>query len=283
MSSAHDLNSVGEMTHDLQLVEFMHACVFVLGVGLQGNSGTQVLLTYLCILWSYQIHRASAIIIEPTGESDNPLRFTTGLVVALDIDATLEHVQDHQSTVKVEVKAHLPPSLPSLSGQINCFLNPLVCKSQLNCIACLCRCCIQMDRPTSFIPNPETSGTLGLGVSASSPRCTSPTLPGQVKTSNGSVSQEELVHVCGTWALVLIWVLAVSPLLDINRLALFPGRQICGLLLLFLCEFEASSQRSIQACLPNSLQLHRAVDMCKRQHIQTGKYPSSYSLHTYCY
>ncbi|KAK1900101.1 Integrator complex subunit 4 [Dissostichus eleginoides] len=50
-----------------------------------------------------QIHRATATIIEPTGESDNPLKFTTGLVVALDIDATLEHVQDPQNTVKVQV------------------------------------------------------------------------------------------------------------------------------------------------------------------------------------
>ncbi|XP_016148260.1 integrator complex subunit 4-like [Sinocyclocheilus grahami] len=50
-----------------------------------------------------QIHRASATIIEPTGESDNPLKFTSGLVVALDIDATLEHVQDPQTTVKVQV------------------------------------------------------------------------------------------------------------------------------------------------------------------------------------
>ncbi|XP_062861171.1 integrator complex subunit 4 [Trichomycterus rosablanca] len=51
-----------------------------------------------------QIHRASATIIEPTGESDNPLRFTSGLVVALDIDATLEHVQEPQTTVKVQVR-----------------------------------------------------------------------------------------------------------------------------------------------------------------------------------
>ncbi|XP_053728703.1 integrator complex subunit 4 isoform X1 [Synchiropus splendidus] len=50
-----------------------------------------------------QIHRATANIIEPTGESDNPLRFTSGLVVALDIDATLEHVQDPESTIKVQV------------------------------------------------------------------------------------------------------------------------------------------------------------------------------------
>lgn len=50
-----------------------------------------------------QIHKATATIIEPTGESDNPLRFTSGLVVALDIDATLEHVQDPQNTVKVQV------------------------------------------------------------------------------------------------------------------------------------------------------------------------------------
>ncbi|XP_028275121.1 integrator complex subunit 4 [Parambassis ranga] len=50
-----------------------------------------------------QIHRATATIIEPTGESDNPLRFTTGLVLALDIDATLEHIQDPQNTIKVQV------------------------------------------------------------------------------------------------------------------------------------------------------------------------------------
>uniref|UniRef100_A0A7N9AL29 Integrator complex subunit 4 n=1 Tax=Mastacembelus armatus TaxID=205130 RepID=A0A7N9AL29_9TELE len=50
-----------------------------------------------------QIHRATATIIEPTGESDNPLRFTSGLVVALDIDATLENVQDPQNSVKVQV------------------------------------------------------------------------------------------------------------------------------------------------------------------------------------
>lgn len=57
-----------------------------------------------CLL---QLHRASANIIEPTGESDNPLRFTSGLVVALDIDATLEHVQDPQGTVKVQVSSRL--------------------------------------------------------------------------------------------------------------------------------------------------------------------------------
>ncbi|XP_061537938.1 integrator complex subunit 4 isoform X1 [Phycodurus eques] len=50
-----------------------------------------------------QIHRATANIIEPTGESDNPLKFTSGLVVALDVDATLEHVRDPHSSVKVEV------------------------------------------------------------------------------------------------------------------------------------------------------------------------------------
>lgn len=56
-----------------------------------------------CFSSGSQIHRATATIIEPTGESDNPLRFTSGLVVALDIDATLEHVQDPQNTVKVQV------------------------------------------------------------------------------------------------------------------------------------------------------------------------------------
>ncbi|KAL7983089.1 hypothetical protein Chor_010431 [Crotalus horridus] len=50
-----------------------------------------------------RIHRGTATIIEPTGESDNPLRFTSGLVVAVDVDATLEHVQDPQNTVKVQI------------------------------------------------------------------------------------------------------------------------------------------------------------------------------------
>lgn len=60
-----------------------------------------------------QIHKASATIIEPAGESDNPLRFTSGLVVALDVDATLEHVQDPQNTVKVQVcQGSVPTGLP---------------------------------------------------------------------------------------------------------------------------------------------------------------------------
>uniref|UniRef100_H3CKJ6 Integrator complex subunit 4 n=2 Tax=Tetraodon nigroviridis TaxID=99883 RepID=H3CKJ6_TETNG len=50
-----------------------------------------------------QVQRASAAILEPTGESDNPLRFTSGLVLALDVDATLEHVQEPQNCVKVQV------------------------------------------------------------------------------------------------------------------------------------------------------------------------------------
>ncbi|NWI48916.1 INT4 protein, partial [Calyptomena viridis] len=59
--------------------------------------------TFLHLPLPEQLHRATANIIEPTGESDNPLRFTSGLVVALDVDATLEHVQDPQATVKVQV------------------------------------------------------------------------------------------------------------------------------------------------------------------------------------
>uniref|UniRef100_A0A8V0XEA1 Integrator complex subunit 4 n=3 Tax=Neognathae TaxID=8825 RepID=A0A8V0XEA1_CHICK len=59
--------------------------------------------TFLHLPLPERLHRASANIIEPTGESDNPLRFTSGLVVALDVDATLEHVQDPQGTVKVQV------------------------------------------------------------------------------------------------------------------------------------------------------------------------------------
>ncbi|KAG8430440.1 hypothetical protein GDO86_020599, partial [Hymenochirus boettgeri] len=59
--------------------------------------------TYLRLTLPDQIHRASANIIEPAEESDNPIRFTSGLVVALDVDATLEHVQEPQSSVKVQV------------------------------------------------------------------------------------------------------------------------------------------------------------------------------------
>ncbi|XP_061484986.1 integrator complex subunit 4 isoform X2 [Rhineura floridana] len=59
--------------------------------------------SFLCLPLPEKIHRATATIIEPSGESDNPLRFTSGLVVALDVDATLEHVQDPQGTVKVQV------------------------------------------------------------------------------------------------------------------------------------------------------------------------------------
>lgn len=59
--------------------------------------------SFLHLTLPEQIQRATATIIEPTGESDCPLRFTSGLVVALDVDATLEHVQDPQNTVKVQV------------------------------------------------------------------------------------------------------------------------------------------------------------------------------------
>ncbi|XP_041436967.1 integrator complex subunit 4 isoform X1 [Xenopus laevis] len=59
--------------------------------------------TFLRLTLPEQIHRASSHIIEPAEESDNPIRFTSGLVVALDVDATLEHVQEPQSTVKVQV------------------------------------------------------------------------------------------------------------------------------------------------------------------------------------
>ncbi|XP_063807366.1 integrator complex subunit 4 isoform X2 [Pseudophryne corroboree] len=59
--------------------------------------------SFLRLTLPEQIHRASAHIIEPAEESDNPIRFTSGLIVALDVDATLESVQDPQNTVKVQV------------------------------------------------------------------------------------------------------------------------------------------------------------------------------------
>ncbi|CAD7680537.1 unnamed protein product [Nyctereutes procyonoides] len=59
--------------------------------------------TFLHLPLPEQMEHTSATIIEPAGESDNPLRFTSGLVVALDVDATLEHVQDPERAVKVHV------------------------------------------------------------------------------------------------------------------------------------------------------------------------------------
>ncbi|XP_077307491.1 integrator complex subunit 4 [Lithobates pipiens] len=59
--------------------------------------------SFLRLTLPEQIHRASSHIIEPAAESDNPIRFTSGLVIALDVDATLEHVQEPQSSVKVQV------------------------------------------------------------------------------------------------------------------------------------------------------------------------------------
>ncbi|CAN0081246.1 integrator complex subunit 4 isoform X2 [Lampetra fluviatilis] len=50
-----------------------------------------------------QVRQARATILEPTGESDNPLRFTAGLVLALDVDAKLENVPEPHRTVRVQV------------------------------------------------------------------------------------------------------------------------------------------------------------------------------------
>uniref|UniRef100_A0A8C4QSU2 Integrator complex subunit 4 n=1 Tax=Eptatretus burgeri TaxID=7764 RepID=A0A8C4QSU2_EPTBU len=47
--------------------------------------------------------RASAEIIEPTGESDNPLKFTAGLVLGLDLDASIHHVSEPHLRVRVQV------------------------------------------------------------------------------------------------------------------------------------------------------------------------------------
>ncbi|XP_053564658.1 integrator complex subunit 4 isoform X2 [Bombina bombina] len=59
--------------------------------------------SFLHLTLPEQIQKASSNIIEPAEESDNPIRFTSGLVVALDVDATLEHVQEPQTTVKVQI------------------------------------------------------------------------------------------------------------------------------------------------------------------------------------
>uniref|UniRef100_UPI00358FD580 integrator complex subunit 4 n=1 Tax=Myxine glutinosa TaxID=7769 RepID=UPI00358FD580 len=47
--------------------------------------------------------RASAEIIEPSGESDNPLKFTAGLVLGLDLDASIHHVSEPHLRVRVQV------------------------------------------------------------------------------------------------------------------------------------------------------------------------------------
>lgn len=40
------------------------------------------------------IRRVTAIMHEPTGSSDNPIRFTTGLTVTVPVHATFENVQN---------------------------------------------------------------------------------------------------------------------------------------------------------------------------------------------
>ncbi|GAB6020124.1 hypothetical protein CHUAL_002853 [Chamberlinius hualienensis] len=50
-----------------------------------------------------QIHQAKATIYEPTGESDTPLKFTSGLVLGVNLDAEIENVEDLK-TVRIKVK-----------------------------------------------------------------------------------------------------------------------------------------------------------------------------------
>ena len=45
----------------------------------------------------------SATIIEPTGESDNPMKFTAGLLLGIDLDCEIQNLVD-TANVRVRVK-----------------------------------------------------------------------------------------------------------------------------------------------------------------------------------
>ncbi|XP_006820031.1 integrator complex subunit 4-like, partial [Saccoglossus kowalevskii] len=46
---------------------------------------------------SNQLRRAKAIITEPSGESDNHMKFTAGLTLNINVDCILENIQDTQN------------------------------------------------------------------------------------------------------------------------------------------------------------------------------------------
>jgi len=48
---------------------------------------------------------ASAAIIEPTGESDTPLKFTAGLILGIPIDCELHDLEDMRH-VRIQVCFH---------------------------------------------------------------------------------------------------------------------------------------------------------------------------------
>jgi len=50
-----------------------------------------------------RVRKASAVLHEPTGMSDNPIKFSAGLTSAVAIDATLENVQN-TGCVKLQVR-----------------------------------------------------------------------------------------------------------------------------------------------------------------------------------
>ncbi|XP_033119537.1 integrator complex subunit 4-like isoform X2 [Anneissia japonica] len=56
-----------------------------------------------CLILDNKVKQASAEIFEPAGGSDNPLRFTAGLALALNIDCMLENVE-HVQCIQIQVK-----------------------------------------------------------------------------------------------------------------------------------------------------------------------------------
>jgi hypothetical protein len=46
---------------------------------------------------------ASAVIVEPTGESDSPLKFTAGLLLGITLDAEISNVAD-TSLIRIQVR-----------------------------------------------------------------------------------------------------------------------------------------------------------------------------------
>lgn len=62
------------------------------------------------------IRRVTAIMHEPTGSSDNPIRFTTGLTVTIPVHATFENVQN-ADCIRLKVHAFCCPYI-CLHGSI---------------------------------------------------------------------------------------------------------------------------------------------------------------------
>ncbi|XP_070538096.1 integrator complex subunit 4-like [Ptychodera flava] len=62
---------------------------------------------------SNQLRRAKAVVTEPAGGSDNPLKFTAGLTLGLNVDCIIENIQDIQN-IQIQIK------LPDNQSQLIC-------------------------------------------------------------------------------------------------------------------------------------------------------------------